>query len=59
MMTFIDALLGSIALFLGGAWWGRERVFSQLALAAGVVLLALALGGCGALYHACREGLCR
>jgi hypothetical protein len=58
MGRFGFAALAAFGLFLSGAWWDRERRFSLLAGVLVITLLTLALDGC-AVYHACREGLCR
>lgn len=57
------ALLAIFAIFLAGAWLADSRRASAscLAVAALLAITALSLSGRvgGALYHACRDGLCR
>lgn len=56
-------IVGFYAFFLSGAWFGETRKGSvaMIVVAVLLVLAALAFSGCAAkaLYHACREGLCR
>jgi hypothetical protein len=57
-MAYIWGALALVFTWLSGAWWDRERQGAMLLGSIALVIIALSLDGC-AVYHACREGLCR